>query len=67
MDAIHDLGGKQGFGPIDTAEPDEPFHHGWEARMWAIARTSHAPDWTLDWWRHSRERIMPEDYLTRPY
>ena len=67
MDTIHDLGGMQGFGPVDASEPDEPFHQDWEARMWAIARTCRAPDWTIDWWRHMRERIEPVDYLTRPY
>jgi len=47
-------------------EPQEPFHHAWEARMWAIARNARADDWTIDWWRHIRERIDPADYLTRP-
>ena len=32
MDGIHDLGGKQGYGPIDVDEVDTPFHHDWEAR-----------------------------------
>ncbi len=67
MDTIHDLGGMQGFGAVDVHETEEPFHHPWEARMWAIARNARAPDWTIDWWRHMRERIDPVDYLTRPY
>ncbi len=67
MDAVHDLGGKQGFGPVDVDEPDEPFHADWEGRMWAISRLARAPDWTLDWWRHVRENQQPEEYLTRPY
>ncbi len=67
MDTIHDLGGMQGFGPVTVDEPEEPFHHDWEARMWAIARNVRADDWTIDWWRHIRERIDPADYLTRPY
>jgi len=25
-------------------EPQEPFHHAWEARMWAIARNARADD-----------------------
>jgi nitrile hydratase subunit beta len=25
------------------------------------------PNWTIDWFRHSRELIDPVDYLTRPY
>jgi nitrile hydratase subunit beta len=67
MDGIHDLGGKQGFGPIDTSESPEPFHHDWEGRMWAISQSCKGPDWTIDWWRHVRERMDPDDYLTRPY
>lgn len=67
MDGIHDLGGKQGFGPIDVNEPEVPFHYTWEGRMWGIANTTGAPDWTIDWWRHVRELIEPTDYLTRRY
>lgn len=67
MDGIHDMGGKQGYGPVDVHEVDEPFHQAWEGRMWAIARNCSAPDWTIDWWRHVRERIDPVDYLERPY
>ncbi len=67
MDGIHDMGGKQGYGPVDVNEPDAPFHHDWEGRMWAISRNCRADDWTIDWWRHVRERIDPVDYLMRPY
>lgn len=67
MDGPHDLGGKQGFGPIDVNEPEVPYHHDWEARMWGMARCTDAPGWTIDWWRHVRELIDPVDYLARPY
>ncbi|MEP2780984.1 MAG: nitrile hydratase subunit beta [Pseudoruegeria sp.] len=67
MDGIHDLGGKQGYGPIDVNEVEEAFHADWEGRMWAIARLCSAPDWTIDWWRNVREHIDPIDYLSRPY
>lgn len=67
MDGIHDLGGREGFGPIDVQEREVPFHHPWEARMWSIAMLTGAPDWTIDWWRHVRELIEPADYLTRRY
>ncbi|MEM8689816.1 MAG: nitrile hydratase subunit beta [Pseudomonadota bacterium] len=67
MDGPHDLGGKEGFGPIVTDEADVPFHHDWEGRMWGISRSSGAPGVTIDWWRHVRELIDPVDYLTRPY
>lgn len=68
MDSVHDLGGKQGFGPIDVDEPEGPFHAEWEGREWAMSRVGAGhPDWTIDWWRHVRESIDPVDYLTRPY
>lgn len=67
MDGIHDLGGRQGFGPVAVDEPEEPFHHPWEARCWAIVRIYRRPEWTIDWWRHVRELVDPLDYLSRPY
>jgi nitrile hydratase beta subunit len=67
MDGVHDLGGKEGFGPIDVNEEDVLFHHPWEGRMWSIWCLAWSKDWTLDWWRHVRELIDPGDYLTRPY
>jgi len=67
MDGVHDLGGKQGFGPIDVDEVEVPFHADWEGRMWAIAQCARSPDWSIDWWRHVRELIDPVDYLSRPY
>lgn len=65
MDTIHDLGGMQGFGPIDTASG--PFDEDWERRMFALARLTYGPDWTIDWWRHIIERIPPAAYLSMSY
>ena len=67
MDGIHDLGGKQGYGPIEVDDAGGPFHHHWEGREWGIAQCARTPGITIDWWRHCRELIMPEDYLQRPY
>jgi len=67
MDGIHDLGGKQGYGPIEVDDDESPFHHDWEGREWGIAQCARTPGITIDWWRHCRELIMPEDYLGRPY
>lgn len=67
MDGIHDLGGKQGYGPIDVDHGDHVAMADWEARMWAVAQTCRAPDWTTDWWRHITERIDPAVYLAIPY
>ena len=68
MDGIHDLGGRQGFGKIDVDEPEIQFHAPYEARVRSIVHAmTQAPDWSVDWFRHSRELINPADYLTRPY
>lgn len=68
MDSIHDLGGRQGFGPVDTGEREEAFHSDWEARAYGVVRAmKKAPGWTLDRFRFTREQIEPADYLTRPY
>jgi nitrile hydratase subunit beta len=75
MDTIHDLGGRQGFGPIEQDKDSDavPFHADWEARAYSICfimfrRWQNSEDGpNLDWFRHARERIDPVDYLTRPY
>jgi nitrile hydratase len=68
MDGIHDLGGREGFGGVETDEPEEPFHAPWEGRVRGLVNAmSRAPDWNLDWFRHCRELIEPADYLMRPY
>lgn len=67
MDGIHDLGGKQGYGPIEVDKDESPFHHAWEGREWGIAQCARTPGITIDWWRYCRELIMPRDYLGRPY
>ncbi|TDQ78788.1 nitrile hydratase [Dongia mobilis] len=65
---VHDMGGRNGLGPVVMDADEAPFHADWEARMWGINEAmTGAPGWTLDWWRHVRELIPAEDYLTRPY
>jgi nitrile hydratase subunit beta len=75
MDGVHDLGGREGFGRVkwEDEEVYEAFHSDWEKRLWSIALQlfdqwrSEPGLWTLDWFRHVRERMDPIDYLTRPY
>lgn len=75
MDTMHDLGGREGFGPIRWQDDDDGklFHEPWQARTWAICRMMMArleqdqTGWTLDWYRHVLERIAPADYLTMNY
>jgi nitrile hydratase len=67
VDGIHDLGGKEGYGPIQIDEDSDAFHHDWEGREWGIAQSARTPGITIDWWRHCRELIMPVDYIGRAY
>lgn len=68
MDGIHDFGGRQGYGPVDVGEPDEPFHHEWEARLLGITRAyTRVVPFSIDWFRFTRETIEPAEYLNRPY
>ena len=68
MDGIHDLGGREGFGPIDRSHEDEPYHSAADARAYALTVSMRAErDYPIDWFRHVRETIEPVDYLTRPY
>jgi len=67
MDGIHDLGGKEGYGPIPIGD-NEGFHHDWERRMWAMARCGLLPPGTIiDQFRHGLERMVPQDYLSLSY
>jgi nitrile hydratase subunit beta len=75
MDTVHDIGGREGFGPVrwQNDHDGKAFHEEWQARAWAMCMCMFAgwrgnPEvWTLDWFRHVRERIDPIDYLTRNY
>ena len=68
MDTVHDLGGRQGFGRVDTDEKEEAFHSEWEARVYGTVRAmTRAPDWSIDWFRFCRELTPPADYFTRGY
>lgn len=67
MDGIHDLGGKEGFGPVPIDPTDDPFPNEWEGRMWGLAREQAVPGMTIDYFRHGLERMVPKDYLSFPY
>lgn len=67
MDSMHDLGGKQGFGPVPVTTGDAPFAFDWERRMWGLARAGILRGITIDWFRHGLECMVPGDYLTYRY
>src|SRR5678815_5564785 len=68
MNGLHDLGGMQGFGPVER-EPDEPvFHAPWEAVVVAIRRSRAIGRlFNIDEFRHSIERMEPAHYLGSSY
>jgi nitrile hydratase len=68
MDGVHDLGGMQGFGPVER-EPDEPvFHAPWEAAVLAMMRAGGVRGvFNVDEFRHGIERMSPAHYLRASY
>lgn len=68
MDGIHDLGGKQGFGPVDVAA-DASWNETWESRMFALVNCAFRAGLigNLDQFRHAIERIAPTAYLQHGY
>lgn len=68
MDGAHDMGGVQGFGPVEP-EPDEPvFHAEWERRAFALTLAMGRPGgWNIDVSRFARENRPHADYLGKSY
>jgi nitrile hydratase len=65
---INDVGGLQGFGPVEVDEPEEQFHFEWEARVFALVRTLlRSMGVTLDEFRDAIERMPPAEYLNSSY
>ncbi|WP_327355745.1 hypothetical protein [Streptomyces sp. NBC_01304] len=68
MARINDVGGMQGFGPIDTTTEDEPFHHDWEARVFALNSALIGQGvYNLDEFRDAVETMAPAEYLAASY
>ncbi len=67
---MHDLGGRQGFGPV-VVEPGEPGYHArWEAATRLLFRVILArtlPNGSDGHLRHAIERMDPAHYLTATY
>ncbi|WP_284285585.1 nitrile hydratase subunit beta [Alicyclobacillus fastidiosus] len=69
MNGIHDVGGMDGFGPIQREDNEPVFHAPWEGRMRAIhtlvRRKCHI--YNTDESRYYVERIDPVYYLSSTY
>ena len=68
MDGIHDLGGMHGFGPVEADPAERGFHAPWEPHVVACMEAGLAwPLFTIDEFRHSRERLPPVRYVEASY
>jgi nitrile hydratase len=68
MNAVHDMGGMHGFGPVAIEENEPVFHATWEGRVFAMSQaTGCLRIWNLDQSRHSQERLPPAQYLASSY
>ncbi len=68
MDGMHDLGGKQGFGPVRHSPKAQVFHAEWEKRvnaMYSLAVKQGV--FNMDEYRHAIERMEPRHYLAAGY
>jgi nitrile hydratase len=68
MNGAQDMGGMQGFGPVQP-EPNEPvFHAEWEKRALALTLAMGMPGgWNIDMSRFARENRQPGEYLAMSY
>ena len=68
MNGVHDMGGLQGFGPVQI-ETDEPlFHAAWERRALGLTLAMGASgQWNIDLSRAARESLPPAVYLSSSY
>jgi nitrile hydratase len=68
MARINDVGGTEGFGPIDTADDTEPFHADWEARVLGLFNTLRAQGlFNTNEFRDAIEAMPPGEYLAASY
>ena len=68
MDGMHDLGGKQGFGPVRHSPKAAVFHADWEKRINALYSLAVKQGiFNMDEYRHAIERMEPRHYLSASY
>jgi nitrile hydratase len=68
MDGMHDLGGRQGFGPVRYTQDARTFHSRWEVRVNSLyAHAVRRGLFNMDEYRHAIERMDPRHYLTASY
>jgi len=64
MNGVHDMGGMDGFGPVQPEENEPVFHEEWEGRVLAMNRCmGYSRTWNGDISRHAKEILPPHVYL----
>ena len=68
MSRPHDIGGSLEFGAVDIRDDHEPFHHEWEARVFALNRALLGQGiYTLDEFRNAIEQMGVQSYHNASY
>ena len=68
MDGMHDLGGRQGFGPVRYTLNAPAFHASWEVRANSLyAFAVRMGIFNMDEYRHAIERMEPRHYMSASY
>ena len=68
MSRVNDVGGMQGFPPVQQELDEPPFHSDWEAHVFAMNRALiGAGVYDLDEFRDAVERMPPQEYLASSY
>jgi nitrile hydratase subunit beta len=68
LDGIHDLGGMDGFGPVEVERGEPVFHAEWERRIFGLAAAFRVSGLgNVHQFRHAIERMDPVHYLGSPY
>jgi nitrile hydratase len=68
MNGVHDMGGMDGFGKVETEANEPTFHAEWEGRVLAMVRAlGGAGAFNIDTSRFYRETLPPAIYLASSY
>ncbi len=67
MNGVHDLGGMDGFGPVEVEQDEPVFHAAWEKIVFVVAGTIVSRVANVHQFRHAIERMEPGHYLASSY
>ncbi len=68
MNGAHDMGGMDGFGPVEREANEPVFHEAWERRAFALTLAmGYHGLWNIDVSRYMRENREPLGYLRDSY